>query len=271
LKDHPLALTPRLTPRQLVSSGNFFGGLSVGSKLSLGFGLVLLCTIIVGVAAWYALHASQASTLKLLALDQMQSHLMQARIAEKGFDPLLAPELAKEVDAAVSAINDEMRSAAAGSSFDESLEQATSEYREAFRTYAAARQQSIDARLRMQSLAESTSQRFSGVFMDQMDAVTTQQIDGEIPQSSIMQMLEDSVVLQQRLSNLRDSEMRFSLDSQKPYHDDWVNRVSELGTALGSLAVRLDGDRRQGLDEATAALDEYRRAFLLFSASVSSS
>lgn len=243
------------------------GQLSVGAKLSLGFGTVLFCTMAVGCVAWYALHESQANSAQLRSLDLLQSNLLQARIAERGFDPVKAPESAEQVASALHAVSSGVQEAAIGEPFKSAMDDSIAEYQHAFLTYAKALRQSIDARLRMQSLAETAGQNFAGVFLDQMDTVNARLEQGQSPDESTMQSLEDAAALHQRLSNLRDSEMYFSLNPQKRFHDEWVNRINELGTALSAFFVRQDGERRQALETSRSALEDYRQAFLLYAAS----
>ncbi|NTY90365.1 HAMP domain-containing protein [Pseudomonas putida] len=223
--------------------------------------------MLVGFVAWYALHESQANSAQLRSLDLLQSNLLQARIAERGFDPVKAPESAEQVARALHAVSSGVYEAEIGEPFKSAMDDSIAEYQQSFLTYAKALRQSIDARLRMQSLAEIAGQNFAGVFLDQMDTVNARLEQGQSPDESTMQSLEDAATLHQRLSNLRDSEMYFSLNPQKRFHDEWVNRISELGTALSAFSVGQDGERRHALETSRSALEDYRQAFLLYVAS----
>ena len=236
--------------------------LSVGGKLSLGFGLVLACTLGMALSAWYAVQVSQASATRLRELDQQKASLAQARLAEKDFGLLPSAEAAAQVGQALSQLR-----AGVGEDFAPALSDAAERYLKAFQAYAEARQQALQARLRMQELAQTAGQRFGEVFLDQLDDINLNLEQQRLPDAQSMQQLEEAVALRERLANLRDSELFFSLDPQKRYQDDWVNRVSELATALNSLNAQLDGDRHRALDEASAALSEYRQAFLAYAAS----
>jgi len=242
---------------ETIPSTGPFGRLSVGGKLSLGFALVLVCTLGMGLAAWYALQVSQANSERLRGLERLQNHLADARQAEKVFALVLTAESAEQVAAALHKLR--------GESADGDVARFATEYLQGFQAYARARLQAQDARLRMQELAQGVGQRFAGVFLDQLDDINTGLEQEQSPDTATMQLLEDAAALRERLANLRDSELYFTLDPQQRYRDDWINRVNELGTALSSLAARLEGERRHGLDEATAALEEYRQAFLRYS------
>jgi len=241
--------------------------LSVGGKLSLGFGLVLICTIGMALTAWYSVRVTQSSTTQLRELDRLKAGLAQARLAERDFGLLPSREAAAQVEDSLRQLQTGSPIAFLGEGFRHALAQSSEGYLTAFQAYAEARQQAIRARLRMQVLAETTGQRFSEVFLDQLDDINLNLEQHTLPEAQSMQQLEGAVALRERLANLRDSELYFSLDPQNRYRDDWVNRVNELTSALGSLSSQLDGDRRRALDEASAALAEYREAFLGFASS----
>jgi methyl-accepting chemotaxis protein len=241
--------------------------LSVGGKLTLGFGLVLICTMGMALTAWYSVRVTQSSTTQLRELDRQKASLAQARLAERDFGLLPSPESAAQVEDSLRQLQVGPSLALSGERFKQTLAQSSDRYLKAFQAYAEARHQAIRARLRMQVLAETTGQRFSEVFLDQLDDINLNLEQHQLPQAQSMQQLEEAVALRERLANLRDSELYFSLDPQNRYRDDWVNRVNELASALGSLNSQLDGDRRRALDEASAALAEYREAFLGFASS----
>ena len=241
--------------------------LSVGGKLTLGFGLVLICTMGMALTAWYSVRVTQSSTTQLRELDRQKASLAQARLAERDFGLLPSRESAAQVEDSLRQLQVGPSLALSGERFRQTLAQSSDRYLKAFQAYAEARHQAIRARLRMQVLAETTGQRFSEVFLDQLDDINLNLEQHQLPQAQSMQQLEEAVALRERLANLRDSELYFSLDPQNRYRDDWVNRVNELASALGSLNSQLDGDRRRALDEANAALAEYREAFLGFASS----
>jgi methyl-accepting chemotaxis protein len=241
--------------------------LSVGGKLTLGFGLVLICTMGMALTAWYSVRVTQSSTTQLRELDRQKASLAQARLAERDFGLLPSRESAAQVEDSLRQLQVGPSLALSGERFKQTLAQSSDRYLKAFQAYAEARYQAIRARLRMQVLAETTGQRFSEVFLDQLDDINLNLEQHQLPQAQSMQQLEEALALRERLANLRDSELYFSLDPQNRYRDDWVNRVNELASALGSLNSQLDGDRRRALDEASAALAEYREAFLGFASS----
>lgn len=246
---------------------DWFGHLSVGLKLSLGFGLVLLSTLAMALATLHALRVLQAASSELRALDALQIDLGQARQAEKDFGISLAPAAAERVAAVLDGLHEDLAQAGSSDTFRRELEETLHGYRAAFDGYVAAGRSARDARMRMQTLAEGAGQRFASLFLDQMDSANLSLEQGEIPSGNQMLQLEEAVNLRERLANLRDSELYFSLDPQKRLRDDWENRMSELVTALISLSGRLEGTQRGGLEDAKQALEEYRQAFQGFALS----
>ena len=241
--------------------GQWFGHLSVGLKLSLGFGLVLLSTLAMALANLHALRVQQAASIEFRALDALQINLSEARQAEKDFGLTLAPEAAARVVGALDRLPEGLARAGVTTAFQRELQQMLQRYRIAFDGYAASGRSVHEARMRMQTLAEVAGQRFAILFIDQLDSLNLSLEQAEPPSAGQMQQLEEVVNLRERLANLRDSELYFSLDPQKRFRDDWENRMSELVTALSSLSTRLDEAQRVGLDEAGQALAQYRQAF----------
>ena len=241
--------------------------LSVGGKLWLGFGLVLICTMGMAFTAWYSVQVTQSSASQLRKLDHQKADLDHARVAEKDFGLQRSSEAAKQVEDSLRQLQIGTSLAKFGEDFGRTLADSSDGYLKAFQAYAEARQQALQARMRMQVLAETTGQRFSEVFLDQLDDINLDLEQRNLPDAQSMQQLEEGASLRERLANLRDSELYFSLDPQQRYRDDWINRVNELGTALSSLNSQLDGDRRRALDEASAALTEYHEAFLAYAVS----
>ena len=238
--------------------GAWFGHLSVGFKLSLGFGLVLLFTLIMVMATLRAMQVQQAASDEQRLLDGLQLTLAETRQIEKDFGLTLAATTAQQVRTRLDGLRGDLQRAVVGGQLAEALQG----YVNAFDGYVAALQAARQARLRMQALAEAAGQHFAGLFIDQLDSLNLTIEQGTLPTQEQMQQLEDAANLRERLANLRDSELAFSLDPQQRLRDDWENRMSELVAALASLAVRLDGEQRQGLDETRQASAEYRQAFL---------
>ncbi|WP_155945766.1 methyl-accepting chemotaxis protein [Metapseudomonas resinovorans] len=248
----------------LASVTRWLGHRSVGSKLSLGFGLVLLATLGMALATVQALQVLQARVSELRALDALQLHLAGARLAERDFALDLAPESAERVGTGLDQLRKGLAASGSDADFRTTLDDTAQAYRSAFQDYAQALETAHAARLRMQAQAETVGQRFSSLFLDQLDGINLGLEAGTPPGTSQMQVLEEAVSLRERLANLRDSELYFTLDAQKRYRDDWENRMNELATALASLAARLDGEQRAALEEARQALEVYRQAFLSF-------
>lgn len=92
---------PFTTQTHDVSTGalpRWLGPLSVGGKLSLGFGLVLSCSLAMALTAMHAVRATQSDAQQLRSLDRLQGRLAQARLEEKDFGLRASPAAAEQVE-----------------------------------------------------------------------------------------------------------------------------------------------------------------------------
>ncbi|MEK8080127.1 methyl-accepting chemotaxis protein [Pseudomonas sp. XK-1] len=241
------------------------GNLSVGAKLSLGFGLVLLFTLGVAVTAFHSLGVLQARSEQSRVEASIQALILQARIAEKEFALTLALQPMQQVRGAVDGLNRQLDLSRDDSAGQAAMRSAGSAYLEQFLGYADALRQAREARLRMQALAQTAGDSFTLLFLDQLDALNAQLEQGISPSSEQMVVLEQIAALRDKLVTLRDSELYYSLDGEERYRDDWEMSMSDLLSAMQALDL---GDQDQeSLKGARTALDDYRKAFEQFVAS----
>ncbi|NUA32744.1 HAMP domain-containing protein [Pseudomonas sp. UMA601] len=236
------------------------GNLSVGHKLTLGFGLVLLSTLAVAVTAFHALQQLQLRGEHIRELGITRALMQQAREAEKSYG--LAPS--SETAGRVGALLGDLGTRLAG---DTHTRQAADAYRKQFHDYVQAREDERAARLRMQALAQAAGERFAAVLLDQLDALGQLAERGQAADEERLMLLEQAAMLADKLANLRDSELHFSFDGNARARDDWETRLTEMFTYLDSLARQLRGTEGDTLGQARQALEEYRQAFLGFVAS----
>ncbi len=235
-----------------------FGNLSVGAKLSLGFGLVLLVTLAVAVTAFRSLGVLQQRGEQSRQESSIQALILRARIAEKAFALDLAPQRLDQVREAIGTLNRQLGDEPANSA----VRTAASTYLEQFLGYADSLRRAREARLRMQALAQTAGDSFTLLFLDQLDALNTRLGQGTPPDSDQMVRLEQTAALRDKLVKLRDSELYYSLDGEERYRSDWEMSMSDL---LAAMQV-LDLGEQQGesLREASTALGDYRKAFVEF-------
>lgn len=235
-----------------------FGNLSVGAKLSLGFGLVLLVTLAVAVTAFRSLGVLQQRGEQSRQESSIQALILRARIAEKAFALDLAPQRLEQVREAIGTLNRQLDAEPANSA----VRTAAGTYLEQFLGYADSLRRAREARLRMQALAQTAGDSFTLLFLDQLDALNTRLGQGTPPSGDQMVLLEQTAALRDKLAKLRDSELYYSLDGEERYRSDWEMSMSDLLAAMQTLA--LDEQRGESLREASRALGDYRKAFLEF-------
>jgi methyl-accepting chemotaxis protein len=242
------------------------GNLSVGTKLSLGFGLVLLSTLGVAATAFYAFSILETRAEEMRDMSSVESRMLQAQVAVKAFGLELAEEEADKVASLIGELISLLQKTQADTGRGDSIE-AASIYLAQFERYAQAQRDAREARLRMQQMTQALGERFTVVMLDQLDAVNLLAEQAQPADSVRMQQLEEASMLRDKLANLRDSELYFTLEGGTQVRNDWETRIVELRSYMDNLKLRLDGVEKESLAQASAALAEYRSAFELFAAS----
>ena len=250
----------------MVNLGRVFANLSVGAKLSVGFGLVLLMTLGVALTAFYSLQVLQQRSEQLGTQASIQGLILRARIDEKAFALDLQPAVAEQVKGAIEQLSAQLQVGPA-SAARTAMREASAAYLQQFIGYAAALNQAREARLHMQALARTAGESFSLVFIDQMDGLNAQLEQHAVPSNEQMVLLEQSAALGDKLSTLRDSEQYYALDGEDRYRSDWEMSMSDLLTAMQILTQSLGQQSQQSLQGANKALSDYRKAFEVFVAS----
>lgn len=246
--------------------GRALGNLSVGTKLSLGFGLVLLSTLGVAATAFYAFATLEARAEKMNDVATIESLMLQAQVSVKAFGLELAEEEARKVAGLTGELVSLLEKSQAQTGQGDSVA-AAKIFLAQFQRYAQAQRDAREARLRMQQLAQEVGERFSVVMLDQLDAVNLLAARAQPADSVRMLQLEQASTLRDKLANLRDSELYFVLQGGTEVHNAWEARVIELRSYMENLALRLEGTERESLTQASAALAAYSAAFNGYAAS----
>ncbi|MCG4454908.1 methyl-accepting chemotaxis protein [Pseudomonas sp. MMS21-TM103] len=246
-------------------ASRLLGDLSVGAKLSIGFGLVLLFTLGVGVTAFHSLSLLGVRGEQLRTESWIQKSILQARIAEKEYALNLAPLAQDQVRGSVEQLTQHFNQLPSKNSAEIAMRDATSDYLKQFLSYADSLRQAREARLRMQTLAQTAGESFNLVFLDQLDALNAQQEQGTPPESGQLFLLEQITALRDKLVKLRDSEIYYSLDGEERYRSDWEMRMSDLQSSMQ--VINLGDQEKASLQAASNALGDYRQAFKQFTAS----
>ncbi|MBC3377357.1 methyl-accepting chemotaxis protein [Pseudomonas sp. SWRI92] len=238
------------------------GNLSVGGKLLLGFGLVLLVTLGVALTAFRSLGVLQQRGEQSRQESSIQALILRARIDEKAFALDLAPRRLEQVRETIEKLNQQLDDHPTNNATHIPVRTAVSVYLEQFLGYADSLRRAREARLRMQALAQTAGDSFTLLFLDQLDALNARLGQGTPPSSDQMVLLEQTAALRDKLVKLRDSELYYSLDGEERYRSDWEMSMSDLLAAMQALA--LGEQQGESLQEANTALGDYRKAFLEF-------
>ena len=243
------------------------GNLSVGAKLSFGFGLVLASTLAVAVTAFHALHVLEQRGAVIRDLGGARGLMLQARIAEKDFGMNLAQPAASEVGARLQALGGLLDQHVQQVPDAASAQAASQRYLDQFQHYVRTRQQEREARFAMQEQAQNLAERFSALLLDQFDQLQDLAERTAPASAQRISVLEQTSMLRDKLANLRDSELYYAHENSLRARDDWETRITELLSWLNSLARQLDSGGQASLAQANQALDSYRAAFGRFAAS----
>ena len=235
------------------------GRLSVGAKLSVGFGLVLLTTVVVAGTAFNSIALLQSRTERLRDALQIQAKVLQARVFEKEYAIDLQPEDEAQVRAIIEALHTELATGdvlARGEMRD-----AIAAYLKQFQAYTEALRDLRSSRLKMQQLAADAGEDFAGVFLDQMDAINLKAESGTAPDAVQMNLLELAADLRNKLARVRDRENYYIEGGDPRYRDNWEQGMSEVFAATKTLVIRVGQEGQESLQQALLALDLYRQAF----------
>ncbi|MBS7415779.1 methyl-accepting chemotaxis protein [Pseudomonas syringae] len=238
------------------------GNLSVGGKLLLGFGLVLLVTLGVALTAFRSLGVLQQRAEQSRQESSIQALILRARIDEKAFTLDLASQRLEQVRETLGKLNQQLDDHPTNSATHTTVRTAVSAYLEQFLDYADSLRRAREARLRMQARAQTAGDSFTLLFLDQLDALNTRLGQGTPPSSNQMVLLEQTAALRDKLAKLRDSELYYSLDGEERYRSDWEMSLSDLLAAMQ--ALDLGEQQGESLQEASTALGDYRKAFREF-------
>lgn len=240
------------------------GNISVGAKLSLGFGLVVVLTVGVALTAFNSLSVVQARSEQLQSKSKVQGLILQARLSEKDFALSLAPHTVELVRADIDAIDRQLLESRGDDGERNAMRSLSAAYLEQFIRYSDSLRQARQARLRMQERAKTVGDSFTGVFLDQMDLLNTELEKGGAPSAEQMLRLEQTAALFDKLAKLRNSELYYSLDGEERYRNDWETSMSDVLATMENLALNLGVQQQESLPIARSAFKDYREAFEQF-------
>ncbi len=237
--------------------------LRVGTRLALGFALILLLTLWVALTALSSQQDSQKSIELMMREQQFGREALRLSVLQNRFALSLDPGDAELVRQSIASMQDQLGefSARWPQSDSETVDKALAEFSLSFEDLSVELVRSVAAQLGMLEHAQEMSSSFYGAFLDQLDILGAelQQSDSQTPQDLFQ--LEQVVGLNEKLQKIRDSELRWVLAPNDQYISDWEVRVNDAANSIRNLVTRMPEEQSETLMGALAALDSYRAGF----------
>lgn len=215
---------------------------------------------------FYALNTLEVRGEKLRGTANIESLILRARVAERVFGLRLVPEVGERITHLIDELFSLLNRHQGDAEQDDSIAAANT-YLTQFEPYAQAQRDVRSARLSMQQTAQELDKSFTVVPLDPLDAVNLLAEQEQPADSTRMLQLEQASMLRDKLANLRDRELFFTLEGSSQVRNDWEMRMVELHPYMKNLAVRLEGAEQESLTQASLPLGEYRAAIDRFAAS----
>lgn len=237
--------------------------LRVGTRLALGFALILFLTLWVALNALNSQQDTQKSIQVIMHEQRLGRQAVELSVLQKRFALSRNPGDAEQVRRSIQNMQDRLNSLSESWSRSdrEHVEEALAEFSTAFEDLSIQLNRSVSSQMDMLEHAREMSSRFYGAFLDQLDSLAYEsEQDGTINAQGLYQ-LEQVVGLNEKLQKIRDSELRWVLDPNDQYISDWELRVNDATNSIRSLAARLSEEQSETLSEALDALSGYRTAF----------
>lgn len=245
----------------------------VGNKLLLGFSLVLLLTLGVAFTGFYATTAVMKNAYRLEQMADIQSQVLQLRLAEKNFMLTASGETSKAVDeqntrlhAQFGALHEQYAAHPAGQWLLK-LEQSNSAYAEQFRQLHKTQTDAHAAQTGMAIRADEARSQFDMIEMDMYNALREQYQDRQPldapapPGHDSISLAESTSALLKKLLDLRTQETAFILQGQTSLANKWLQAVSEIERDAHALHSSMNALQQASLGEALRALGSYKESF----------
>jgi len=254
----------------LHSATRLFVDLSVGKKLLVGFGLVLLLTVAVTASGFVAVQAVMKGHAQSVSLSTIDAQILGARRMERDYaishsdaDAQRMREqlakvragLAEQITAATPAERERLQA----------MDVATADYLQQFDAGVQQQARASEARKQMDEAAQEARSQFDMIELDMYDAVRELRLAGDqLRGSDPLTLAETASNLSKRMLELRGHEGRFIIDGSPAALEDWNFVSYDLQSSANGLMVWLNDDQKRAIEAALVALTSYQQAFTNF-------
>lgn len=232
--------------------------LSVAKKLAAGFSLVLVLTIAVAINGFYAVNSVVQFYTQTGLLSQINSHILQARQAEKELELRATAQAAQEVRTQLGQVLeklDKMRVAAppGEQASLQAMAQAATDYLQQFEDFTRQQDKARVARTTMNEAASLATSQFGDIEVDIYNAARDPGLAARVLRGG------DPLVIAQSISGVSKRMLELRAIEHSP--ELWNGVHEELNTEARNLLHWLDESLKQDVTMALQALDQYQQAF----------
>ncbi|OEC36510.1 methyl-accepting chemotaxis protein [Pseudomonas cuatrocienegasensis] len=249
------------------SATRLFTDLAVGKKLLLGFGLVLLLTVMVTGTGFFSVSSVLERHQQVSQFSEVDAMILEARRMERDFAISGDPARAEQVRKALSDVRALLNQRAEGAASEQrarlqTMEQATADYLQQFEAFVAQRDKARAARQQMDEAATEAREQFDIVELDMYDAVRELRLQGDkLRGSDPLTLAETASGLSKRMLDLRSNESQYIIDGSAEALENW-SLISEEQTSIArNLTIWLDESQKEAIETSLVALKRYQDAF----------
>ncbi|MCW3148965.1 methyl-accepting chemotaxis protein [Stutzerimonas stutzeri] len=249
------------------SFAQLFTHLSVGKKLTLGFGMVLLLTMAVAATGFVAVDTTVTRSRQINQVAQINADILAARGQERDYALTRQEQSAAALRETLAKLNGEIDELATGASSAEQanlqrIRQAAAEYGRLFDQYGQLIAHGVELRKRMGVAAQKSREEFEYIELDMYDAVRVLRLEGDrLKGSDPLTVAEATSGLTKNILDLRTQENAYVATSAQEAADSWNSLHSDVVTIGSNLKIWLNDEQKGSMDTALAELESYRRAF----------
>ena len=243
----------------------------VGRKLMLGFGLVLLLTVLMAGTGFYAVQSIYDRAQQVSQMAGIQEHVLRARGLQREFVLTREPDAARAVHDQLKQVVELAEQLTLMISEPDSLERiqqvrlGAQAYAEHFEATVGHLRNAVAQREHMDEAAALAREAFEMIELQMYDAVRELRLRGDHMQGSDpLTLAETASGLSRRMLELRLVESRFSQFNDAEALQEWNDVYEEQRRIASNLIQWLADEQKAALQESLGALDNYREAFQQF-------